>query len=70
MPARQRPRRLKIGDRVRSKINQRVGTISGMPRVQGHRQYDVAYDELPQDQYIGTSARLGARLPQSLIERA
>jgi len=70
MPARRRHTVLKIGDRARSKTSRRVGTITGMPRVNGHRAYNLAYDELPQDRYIGTSARLGTQLPRELIERA
>jgi hypothetical protein len=70
MAAHRRSNRLRVGDRARSKVTRRVGTIRGMPTVDGRRQYDLAYDERPQDAHLATPAKYGARLPRELLERA
>jgi hypothetical protein len=73
MPARRRQQRqppLKIGDRARSKLNRRVGTVDAVDRDRGRRVYGLHYDEAPQDQYLGMRGRDGAQLPTELIERA
>ena len=70
MPARTRPKPLRIGDRARSKLNRRVGTIDAVDKIDGQRQYGLHYDEAPQDRYLGRVARDGAQLPPELIERA
>jgi hypothetical protein len=68
MAAHRRSNRLRLGDRARSKITRRVGTIWGMPTVHGRRQYDLSYDEQPQDAYLATPAQYGARLARELLE--
>jgi len=58
-----------MGDRARDKRTRRVGTIEGIKEVNGRPEYDLSYDEQPQDQYITTPARDGAHLPSDLVER-
>jgi hypothetical protein len=70
MAPRTRLNRLRIGDRARSKVTRRIGTIRRMPTVHGRRQYDLSYDEQPQDAYLATPAKYGARLPRELLEPA
>jgi hypothetical protein len=69
MRSRNRQASLKLGDRARSKLNRRVGTIDAVELVDGHRRYGLHYDERPQDQYITTPGHDGAQLPPELIER-
>ena len=70
MPSRKRPGSLTLGDRARSKVNRRVGTIDAVERVGDHLQYGLHYDEEPQDDWIATPEHDGASLPAELIERA
>ena len=70
MPARTRQKPLRIGDRARSKLNRRVGTVDAVERVQGRQLYGLHYDEAPQDRYLAMAGRDGAQLPPELIERA
>jgi len=70
MRSRRRQASLKLGDRVRSKLNGRVGKIDAVEVIDGHRRYGLHYDERPQDQYITTPGHDGAQLPPELIERA
>jgi len=60
---------LKLGDRARSKLNLRVGTIDAMDGDRQHRLYGLHYDEAPQDQYLTRAGHDGAQLPPELIER-
>ena len=69
MSARTRQKPLRIGDRARSKLNRRVGTIDAIDKIKGQRRYGLHYDEAPQDRYLGMAARDGAQLPPELIER-
>ncbi len=69
MPARRRQPPLALGDRARSKLNRRVGTVDAVDSVGDRRQYGLHYDEAPQDRYLGMVARDGAQLPPELIER-
>ena len=69
MPARNRQTPLKLGDRARSKLNRRVGTIDAVDKVGDRRQYGLHYDEVPQDEYLMTAGHDGAQLPPELIER-
>ena len=69
MRSRRRERSLKLGDRARSKLNRRLGTIDAVEKVGGRRQYGLHYDEQPQDRYITTAGHDGAQLPPDLIER-
>jgi hypothetical protein len=69
MGSRKRQATLKLGDRARSKLNRRVGTVDAVDKVDGHRVYGLHYDERPQDQHITTAGHDGARLPPELIER-
>ncbi len=71
MPRRMREAPLRLGDRARSKLNRRVGTIDAVEEVRGRpRRYGLHYDEEPQDHWIATPERDGASLPPDLIERA
>ena len=45
MSSRKRHAPLKLGDRARSKLNQRVGTIDAVEQVDGHVHYGLHYDE-------------------------
>ena len=69
MPSRRRQAPLKLGDRARSKLNRRVGTIDAVDNVGGRPQYGLHYDEAPQDQYLAMADHDGAQLPPELIER-
>lgn len=60
---------LRIGDRARSKLNRRVGTIDAVDRINGRRVYGLHYDEQPQDRYLGMVGHDGAQLPPELVER-
>jgi hypothetical protein len=69
MPERRRPQPLQVGDRARSKLNRRTGTVDAVEEIRGHRQYGLHYDEAPQDEYLTTAGHDGAQLPPELIER-
>ena len=69
MPSRKRQPPLKLGDRARSKLNRRVGTVDAVDTIEGQRRYGLHYDEAPQDSYLASSSRDGAQLPPELIER-
>ena len=69
MPSRKRQAPLKLGDRARSKLNDRVGTVDAVEDVGDRRQYGLHYDEAPQDGHLTTAGHDGAQLPPELIER-
>jgi hypothetical protein len=69
MPTRKRTAPLKLGDRARSKLNRRVGTVDAVEDVNGRRRYGLRYDEEPQDHFIATPEHDGAQLPPECIER-
>lgn len=69
MPARRRQARLKLGDRARSKLNRRVGTVDAVDTVRDWPQYGLHYDEAPQDGHLTMAGHDGAQLPPELIER-
>jgi hypothetical protein len=70
MPTRKRYVALKLGERARSKVNQRVGTVDAVDGDRQHRLYGLHYDEAPQDRYLAHADHDGAQLPPELIERA
>ena len=70
MPQRQRNAPLRQGDRARSKLNRRVGTIDAVERDGRRLRYGLHYDEQPQDRWLATPERDGASLPPDLLERA
>jgi hypothetical protein len=59
----------RVGDRARSKLNRRIGTVDAVEKIRGGRRYGLHYDEAPQDRYLTPAGRDGARLPPELIER-
>jgi hypothetical protein len=69
LPSKNRQRVFRVGDRVRSKLNRRVGNVDAVEKIQGRRRYGLHYDEAPQDRYISYAGRDGASLPPELIER-
>ena len=69
MPSRKRQAPLGLGDRARSKLNRRVGTVDAVDRIGDRQQYGMHYDEAPQDGHLTTAGHDGARLPPELIER-
>lgn len=69
MRSRERQQSLQVGDRARSKLNRRIGTVDAVDEIQGQRRYGLHFDELPQDRYLTQAGRDGARLPPELIER-
>ena len=70
MPGTKRERPLKVGDRARSRLNRRVGTIDAIEEAGGRPQrYGLHYDEEPQDHFIATPEHDGAALPPECIER-
>jgi len=69
MPSRKRQAPLKLGDRARSKLNRRVGTVEAADDVGGRPQYGMHYDEAPHDSHLTTPGHDGAQLPPELIER-
>jgi hypothetical protein len=69
MTTRKRDAPLKLGDRARSKLNWRVGTVDAVEDVNGHLHYGLHYDEAPQDHFIATPGHDGAQLPAECIER-
>ena len=70
MPARKRSAPLRLGDRARSKLNRRVGTIDAVEQTGDRLRYGLRYDEEPQDHFIATPEHDGASLPAECIERA
>ena len=68
MPSRKRQLPLKLGDRARSKLNRRVGTVDAVDDVDGRPQYGMHYDDAPQDSHLTTPGHDGAQLPSELIE--
>jgi hypothetical protein len=71
MPRKKREATLGLGDRARSKLNGRVGTIDAVEEAGGRPQrYGLHYDEEPQDRWIATPEHDGASLPPDLLERA
>jgi hypothetical protein len=69
MPARTRQKPLRVGDRARSKLNRRTGTVDAVDKLGNRRLYGLRYDEAPQDRYLAMTGRTGAQLPPELIER-
>jgi hypothetical protein len=69
MSVRTRKTVLELGDRVRSKLNRRVGIVDAVDTVNGQRLYGLHYDEAPQDRYLTQAGSDGAQLPPELIER-
>jgi hypothetical protein len=70
MAPRKRHAPLRLGDRARSKLNRRVGTIDAVEEVGGRPlRYGLHYDEEPQDHWIVTPEHDGASLPAECIER-
>jgi hypothetical protein len=63
-----REKPLQIGDRARSKLNRRVGTVDALDSIRGQRLYGLHYDEAPQDHYLTHPGHDGAQLPPELIE--
>ncbi len=68
MPPRKRQAALRLGDRARSKLNGRVGTIDAVEQEGRRLKYGLHYDEEPQDHWIATPEHDGASLPPELIE--
>jgi hypothetical protein len=69
MPPMTRQQAFQVGDRARSKLNRRVGTVDAVEKINGGRRYGLHYDEAPQDRYLTPAGRDGPRLPPELIER-
>ena len=69
MPSRKPQTPLKLGDRARSTLNRRAGTIDAVDSAGGRLQYGLHYDEAPQDRYLAMADRDGAQLPPELIEQ-
>ncbi len=69
MPGKERETPIKLGDRVRNKLNRRVGTVDAVEGTDGHATYGLHYDEEPQYRRIAAPQRDGASLPAELIER-
>jgi len=70
MASRKRQQELRVGDRARSKLNRREGTVDAVDQIDGHLRYGLHYDAAPQDRYLAQAGRDGAQLPPELIERA
>ena len=70
MPTKKRDGPLKLGERARSKLNRRAGTVDAVENVDGQLRYGLHYDEEPQDHFIATPEHAGAQLPAECIERA
>ena len=69
MASRKRQQGLRVGDRARSKLNGRIGTVDAVDQIEGQRRYGLHYDEAPQDRFIAAPESDGARLPADCIER-
>ena len=69
MPSKTRQQVFRVGDRARSKLNRRVGTVDAVDKIEGQRRYGLHYDEAPQDRYLTQAGHDGAQLPPELIER-
>jgi hypothetical protein len=70
MPSKNRQQVFRVGDRARSKLNRRAGTVDAVERIRGQRRYGLHYNEAPQDRYLTQAGRDGAQLPPELLERA
>ena len=70
MPSKTRQQVFRVGDRARSKLNRRIGTIDAVDKIDGQQRYELQYDAAPQDRYLTQANRDGAQLPPELIERA
>jgi hypothetical protein len=70
MVSKTRQQVFRVGDRARSKLNRRVGTVDAVEKIRGQRRYGLRYEEAPQDRYLTQANRDGAQLPPELIERA
>lgn len=69
MRSKKRQQVLQVGDRARSKLNRRVGTVDAVDRIQGQLRYGLRYDEAPQDRYLTPAGRDGAQLPPELLDQ-
>jgi hypothetical protein len=69
MSTRKRQGPLTLGDRARSKLNRRVGTVDAVETIDERQQYGLHYDEAPQDGHLTMAGHDGAQLPPELIER-
>ena len=69
MPSRKPKDPLKLGDRARSKLNQRVGIVDAIDESASGLLYGLHYDEAPQDGHLPHAGHDGAQLPAELIER-
>ena len=69
MTASKRRIRLKLGDRVRNKLNLRVGVVDAVEKIDDRQRYGMHYDEAPQDAHLTMAGHDGAQLPHELIER-
>jgi len=59
---------LGLGDRARSKLNRRAGTVDAVDEDDRGRKYGLRYDEQPQDKHNPLPGHDGAQLPPELIE--
>jgi len=69
MSARRPKPPLQLGDRARSKLNRRIGTIDAVEHDGDRLRYGLHYDEEPQDHFITTPGHDGAALAPECIER-
>jgi len=69
MADQRRTKKIQPGDRVIDKLNGRPGTVDQVVEAADSRELAVAYDEAPQDEFLGTPATQGAQRPDSLFER-
>ena len=63
MASRKRQQGLQVGDRARSKLNRRVGTVDAVDQIEGQRRYGLHYDEAPQDRYLTQRGATGRNCP-------
>jgi hypothetical protein len=56
------------GDRVRDKINGRVGRVDQVTEDAPDGEYIVAYDEAPQDRHLTTPVTEAVRRPGECLE--
>jgi hypothetical protein len=68
MAAKRRGKSLKVGDRVRDKLNGRDGKITDVTDDGSQPHYAVAYDEAPQDHFLTTPAKDGAERVRAQLE--
>jgi len=60
---------LKVGDRARAKTTHRTGTVVDVTTDSGgHEQFNLSYDEAPQDHFLATAAKEGTQVPADLLE--